>query len=377
MFRGLPMSFSSINTKTYDPNKLVEHYGVFELESVQMNATSGPFKAQIRENSADEFKIKVYRTLNNKKEEILNEKIKTRKKLLIQSKTAYNFTESIPESLVVNIKIEDKKKRNPLIFATKISIAKEDTLKPQVHQFQFTDNKTSTQFTLSLTFRIVLQSNQRITFYLKRNAFNKVATFDAERVMSSLYSPLITMLSVNSLILKARHKISVANHGDIYDLEVLNVDEPLFSALKIILNNQVVAISKTIGAEQLPKEKFENCINLNVENERAMLVQHAYGDYAIIKARYHYIQKGGRNLNELRLEWHSLLTKTSRFYKLKGRSFIEIINPEGTIKALIDLKTGFIHIELSKRVHHFEAFLAGLFSITYLYAFIFHNSSLC
>jgi hypothetical protein len=126
-----------------------------------------------------------------------------------------------------------------------------------------------------------------------------------------------------------------------------------------------------IGLEQLVKDKLENCISLDIENERAMLVQHAYGDYAIIKARY--LKSNGRISKNLRIQWYSLQTKTNQYFNLKGRSFISIINPERTIKATINLKTGFIYIELNKRVNHFEAFLAGLFSVTYLYVFIFQN----
>ena len=365
------MNFSKISTKTYDPNKLIEQYGVFELESVQLNATNLTGTNQVH---VKEFKVTIYRMLNNKKDEIFSEKVKTRTKCFTHSQKVFNFTESIPESLQITVKVEGAqiyKKRSCHVFTTKISIAKDDTMNPQIYQFKFLDEKSVIQFTLIISFRTILQLNRRVTFYLLRKEFIRVGVASGEKYMSEMFTPLVNMLNVNSVILKARHKIIVANHGDVYDLEVLNVDDPPFSSLKVLLDNQVVATSKVIGLEQLLKDKLENCISLDIDNERAMLVQHAYGDYAIIKARY--LKSNGRISKNLRIQWYSLQTKTSQYFNLKGRSFVSIINPERTIKATMNLKTGFIYIELTKRVNHFEAFLAGLFSVTYLYVFIFQS----
>ena len=370
MFRGLPMTIQTISTKTYDPNKLIEHCGAFELESVQMNAAYITSHNQVP--AVKEFKVTIYRTFNKKKEEIFAQKMKTRTKCFTSSENTYNFTESVPESLNVTIKVEEAqlyKKRTVHNFTTTLLITEEDTANPQIHEFKFNDEKSTIEYTLLLSFKIRLQFNRRITFYLHRKEFNRIAPSVGEKLLSQMYTPLINMLNINSVILKARHKISVANHGEIYELEVLNVDDPPFSSLKILLDNQVVAISKVIGLEQLVKDKLDNCISLDIENERAMLVQHAYGDYAIIKAQY--LKASGKILKKLRIQWYSLQTKTSQYFDLMGRSSISIVNPEKTIKAVMNLKTGFIYIELNKHVHHFESFLAGLFSVTYLYVFIF------
>ncbi len=374
MFRGLPADFSILDTKTYDTNKLVEHYGIFNIESLEINSRS---MFDDRKAPVKEFKICVFRMLDNKKEDLITERIKTRAKFMVQSKIGFNFTDSIPETLILFVNIEGTKlyrQRMQHTFQTQISIL---TTKSQTHQFEFIDEKSSIEYTVMLTFRLVLQINRRITFYLHRKQFSRISMDHAENLLASMQTPLIGMLDVNSIILKARHKLTVANHGNIYDLEILNIDEPTFSALKILLDNQTVAMAKVIGLEQLPKDKFENCLSLDIENERAMLIQHAFGDYAIIKAQYGKLGSDGRLSRHLKIQWYSLLSKTSQFFEFSGRSLISVVNPERTIKAVINLKTGFVFIELSKRVHHFEAFLAGLFSITYLYVFVFQNFPQC